>query len=128
MSDSETIHTTKQDKTPVNLTQLSKASREKYRSQANKLFEKDFGYRAVASMLRISDYTVRNWVRLYKIGAFEPKIKPRGNSPQNYSLKVLRDLIRDEYENRESITSLSMKYGKNKSTVRYWLRKKHEKI
>lgn len=124
MPDSEIVHATKPDTTQVNLTDLSKASRNRYRAQAFKLFKKGFGYRTVSSMLRLSVYTVKDWDRLFKAGEFEPKLKHPGNCPENQSTKELRDKVKTEYENGASISSLSIKYGKNKSTIRYWVRKK----
>lgn len=40
------------------------------RRQALDLFQRDYGYRKVASLLGISVYTVREWARAYRKGEF----------------------------------------------------------
>lgn len=123
MSNSETAHTTKHSKTEpfVDLNRLSRESRIKYRARAFKLFKLGLGYRTVSAMLGISVYTARDWDRLYKMGKFGPKIKHPGNCPENLTNKELREKVRAEHQGGASISSLSMKYGKCKSTIRYWV-------
>ena len=41
------------------------------------LFEKGFGYRSVANLLGLSEYTIRDWSRKYKKGEFVPKLSRR---------------------------------------------------
>lgn len=123
MSDFAKAHSTKHDKTEtcLNYSSLSEASRVKYRAKALKLFKRGLGYRVVSAMLGISVYTVREWDRLFKMGKFNPQIKHPGNSPKNISNKELREKVKAEHEKGASISSLSMKYGKCKSTIRYWV-------
>ncbi len=123
MSNLGTAHTTEHNKTEtiVDLNSLSRESRIKYRARAFKLFKLGLGYRTVSAMLGISVYTVRDWDRLYKMGKFGPKIKHPGNCPENLTKKELREKVRSEHQEGASISSLSMKYGKCKSTIRYWV-------
>lgn len=123
MPDLTTAHTTKHNKTEsfLDLSKVSREDRVKYRARAFKLFKHGLGYRTVSSMLGISVYTVRDWDRLYKMGKFGPKIKHPGNCPENLSNKELRERVRTEHEAGASISSLSMRYGKCKSTIRYWV-------
>lgn len=123
MSHSDAVHTTKHNPTKQNLKCLSKDDRIKCRAKAFRLFEDGLGYRAVSSMLNLSVYTVRDWARLFKTGNFDPQIKHPGKYSQNLSTQEIRDQVKAEYENGASISYLSVKYGKNKTTVRYWLRK-----
>ena len=44
------------------------------RRQALKLFESGFGYKAVADLLDLAPYTVRDWLRAFKAGRFSVKL------------------------------------------------------
>lgn len=53
----------------------ARAIPDKKRKQALMLFKKGFGYRTVASLLDLSENTVRGWSRQYKKGEFEPNLR-----------------------------------------------------
>jgi len=109
----------------VKVSELSKSSRIQYRQRAFALFEKGYGYFATARILKLSIFTVRDWHRLYKEGFFEPELKKPGNCHSNLLPKEIKEKVREEYEAGVSVTSLCTKYGKSKSTIRYWLKQQN---
>ena len=106
----------------LSLSTLSREERLKYRKKASALFKQGFGYKAVASKLQLSVFTVKDWDRLYKGGYFKPEIKKPGNFSENVLSADLKEQVRKEFNEGASVCSLSVKYGKSKSTIRYWIR------
>ncbi len=110
-------------KSKTTLSGKDKSIRTKYRDRALKLFEEGFGYKRVATQLNLSIYTVRDWHRLYRSGFFEAKIRTPGNFPANILDEETKGQIRKEYKAGETISGLSLKYGKSKATIRYFVNK-----
>lgn len=96
-----------------------KSIRRKYREKALKLFREGWGYKHVATQLNLSIFTVRDWHRLYRCDSFEPEIRNPGNSPVNVIDEETKEHIRMDYKGGETISSLCLKYGKCKTTIRY---------
>jgi len=103
-----------------------RAIRTKYREKALKLFEEGFGYKRVATLLNLSIFTVRDWHRLYRSGFFEPQIRNPGNFAANILEEETKEQIRKEYKAGETISGLSLKYGKSKATIRYLVNKEEQ--
>lgn len=55
------------------------------RRQALRLFESGFGYKAVADLLDLAPYTVRDWLRAFKAGRFSVKLS---NNQYRYSEEI----------------------------------------
>lgn len=90
------------------------------------LFKEGLGYKAVASKLNLSIYTVRDWYALYQGGFFTPEMKKPGNKHENILDSKIKEEIRNEHEKGMSISSLGRKYGKSKTSIRYLLKNKKE--
>lgn len=112
----------------ISLSALSSEERLKYRKKAFALFKQGFGYKAVASKLQLSVFTVKDWDRLYKGGYFKPEIKKPGNFSENVLSADLKEQVRKEFNEGASVCSLSVKYGKSKSTIRYWIKNSKNRI
>lgn len=112
----------KQTAKKIRLSDMTASTRIKYREKALQLFEKGSGYMTVAAKLKLSIYTVRDWYRLYRGGFFSADLKKPGNSSENHCSKDIKDEVREEFLHGSSVSSLSVKFGKSKSTIRYWLK------
>lgn len=110
-------------KSKTKLSDKDKTLRRIYREKALKLFEEGWGYKRVATQLNLSMFTVRDWHRLYRGGSFETELRNPGKSPANVIDEETKALIRNDYNAGETISSLAMKYGKCKTTIRYILNK-----
>ena len=55
----------------------SNVSPEKVRKQAIELFEKGYGYKATASLLKLPVGRVRDWLRCYRKGHFKAEVPTR---------------------------------------------------
>ncbi len=106
----------------IRVSELRKYDRILYRKKAFELFEKGYGYCVTARILKLSLYTVRDWYCLYKEGYFEPEMKKPGNCSSNILPEEIKEKVRGQYKEGDSISNLSKKYGKSKSTIRYWLK------
>lgn len=116
----------KKKQNTINFSSLSKKIRTQYRQIAYDFFKKGHSYKYVSSRLGLSVYTVREWHQLFRAGAFNPEIKLPGPTSQSRSTKEARELIRAEYKKGASVSSLSVKYGKCKTTIRYWINGKEQ--
>ncbi len=106
----------------IRVSELRKNDRIFYRKKAFELFEKGYGYCVTARILKLSLYTVRDWYCLYKEGYFEPEMKKPGNCSSNILPEEIKEKVREEYKEGDSVSKLSKKYGKSKTTIRYWLK------
>lgn len=111
----------KQRPKKIQLSDRSASERRKYREKALRLFENGFGYVAVANKLKLSVHTVKDWFHLYRGGSFSADLKRPGRSPENFCTKDVKDEVRKEFTLGSSINYLSVKFGKSKSTIRYWI-------
>lgn len=94
------------------------AASDKKRRQALELFERGFGYKAVADMLALSVNTVRDWSRLHKQGRFSPNMS---RSQYRYTAET-KQLALGLRERGYSWREIEAETGVNASTCRAWVR------
>ena len=110
----------------INLSEISNQERINLRQRALDLFNEGCGYKRVATILNLSAYTVRDWLKEYEVGIFKPEGQKVGR-PEKVLSKEFGDTITQEHRSGVSVNELSRKYGKTKSTIRYWLVGKRKK-
>ena len=95
----------------------SGAISDRKRKQALMLFEKGFGYRSVANLLGLSEYTVRDWSRKYKKGEFVPKLNRRCYRYPETVKKLVVDLRKEG----RTWKQIGEQTGVNCTTARAWV-------
>ncbi len=81
------------------------------------LFERGFGYRSVANLLGLSEYTVRDWSRQYKKGEFVPKLSRRYYRYPESVKKLVVDLRKEG----RTWKQIGEQTGVNCTTARAWV-------
>ncbi len=94
------------------------AASDKKRRQALELFERGFGYKAVADILVLSVNTVRDWSRLHKQGRFSPTMS---RNQYRYTAETKAKAL-GLRERGYSWRQISEETGVNPSTCRAWVR------
>lgn len=100
------------------------APSEHKRRAAKLLFGKGLGYKAVATVLRLSPNTVRDWNRLYKKGNFN--VKPSAN--QFRYPDEAKELVRTLRRQGLSWLEISERTGINMSSCRKWVKSCSENV
>lgn len=95
----------------------SSAISDRKRKQALMLFEKGFGYRSVANLLGISEYTIRDWSRKYKKGEFVPKLSRRCYRYPDTVKKLVVDLRKEG----RTWKQIGEQTGVKSTTARAWV-------
>ena len=91
------------------------------RRQAKALFEKGLGYKAVARLLELNVYTVRDWGREFKAGKFRVSDTELGDAATVVDLREdqILDLRRQGFDDR----TIALRIGLSLQTVRRYLRR-----
>lgn len=91
------------------------------RRQAKALFEKGLGYKAVARLLELNVYTVRDWGREFKVGKFRVSDTELGDAATVVDLREdqILDLRRQGFDDR----TIALRIGLSLQTVRRYLRR-----
>lgn len=91
------------------------------RRQAKAMFEKGLGYKAVARLLELNVYTVRDWGREFKAGKFRVSDSELGDAATVVDLREdqILELRRAGLDDR----TIAMRVGLSLQTVRRYLRR-----
>lgn len=93
------------------------------RRQALRLFESGFGYKAVADLLDLAPYTVRDWLRAFKAGRFSVKLS---NNQYRYSEEIKLRVIALR-SNGLTWRQIEETTGVKASTCRTWVSNENNK-
>ena len=91
------------------------------RRQAKAMFEKGLGYKAVARLIELNVYTVRDWGREFKAGKFRVSDTELGDAATVVDLREdqILDLRRQGFDDR----TIALRIGLSLQTVRRYLRR-----
>lgn len=103
----------------VNLRTLSREEKEAVRRKAEAYFQEGYGYKATSTLLGISMYTVRDWLREYKSGIFRPSY--RENAIRNTkNVEEIRSRVIADRALGLSYQELMKKHGASRTNIRAW--------
>lgn len=103
----------------VNLRTLSREEKEAGRKKAEAYFQEGYGYKATSTLLGISMYTVRDWLREYKSGIFTPSYKENAIRNSKKTEEIRSGVIADRALGL-SYQELMKKYGASRTNIRVW--------
>lgn len=103
----------------VNLRTLSREEKEAVRKKAEAYFQEGYGYKATSTLLGISMYTVRDWLREYKSGIFTPSYKENAIRNSKNTEEIRSGVIADRALGL-SYQELMKKYGASRTNIRVW--------
>ncbi len=91
------------------------------RRQAKAMFERGMGYKAVARLLELNVYTVRDWGREFKAGKFRVSDTELGDAATVVDLREdqILDLRRQGFDDR----TIALRIGLSLQTVRRYLKR-----
>lgn len=103
----------------VNLRTLSREKKEAVRKKDEAYFQEGYGYKATSTLLGISMYTVRDWLREYKSGIFTPSYKENAIRNSKKTEEIRSGVIADRALGL-SYQELMKKYGASRTNIRVW--------
>lgn len=102
----------------VNLRTLSREEKEAVRRKAEAYFQEGYGYKATSTLLGVSMYTVRDWLREYKSGIFRASYKENARNIKN--VEEIRSRVVADRALGLSYQELMKKHGASRTNIRAW--------
>ena len=91
------------------------------RRQAQAMFEKGLGYKAVARLLELNVYTVRDWGREFKAGKF--RVSDGEGNDASTVVDLREDQILELRRQGQDDRTIALRVGLSLQTVRRYLRR-----